>query len=378
MVYYHFEIQHNFWEITHHFIGGITMNYYLLGKSGLRVSPLALGTMTFGTEWGWGSPEETARQIFNRYVEMGGNFIDTADLYTNGKSEELVGKFTRERHLRDNLVIATKYTFNPQPGNPNAGGNGRKNLYRALESSLKRLQTDFVDLLWVHAWDTLTPIEEVIYSLTCLVESGKVRYIGLSDFPAWVVSRAQTLAEVRGWEKISAIQMEYNLTDRSIENEFVPMVQTLGMGICVWSPLAGGFLTGKYDKNKLNASQGRLGNASIQEHPVTGAVLRNPHNWEIVEVLKSIAHEIGKTPAQVALNWITERPGVTSTIIGATKIDQLESNLTSLDFTIPKPLSDKLEQVSAKEKMTPYMFYNEDMLKMFTGGTNVNKEPEWF
>jgi aryl-alcohol dehydrogenase-like predicted oxidoreductase len=354
------------------------MNYYLLGKSGLRVAPFALGTMTFGTEWGWGSPEDTARKIFNLYVDTGGNFIDTADLYTNGTSEEMVGKFTSERRLRDNLVIATKYTFNLQPGNPNSGGNGRKNLYRAIEGSLKRLKTDYIDLLWVHAWDTLTPIDEVVHALNSLVESGTIRYIGLSDFPAWVVSRAHTLADLRGWEKISAIQMEYNLTDRSIENEYVPMVQTLGMGTCVWSPLAGGFLSGKYDKNKLSESQGRLGYTSVQSHPVAGLVLKNPRNWEIVEVLKSVAHEMDKSPAQVALNWITERPGITSTIIGATKIDQLKSNLQSLDFTIPKNLSEKLEQISARGKMTPYIFYDAAMQQNFTGGTNVIKEPVWF
>jgi aryl-alcohol dehydrogenase-like predicted oxidoreductase len=351
-------------------------NYAMLGRSGLRVSPLGLGTMTFGTEWGWGSAESVAREIFNLYLESGGNLFDTADLYTNGTSEELLGKFVRERGVRDRAVIATKFTFNPQPGNPNAGGNGRKNMLRAIEGSLKRLQTDYIDLYWVHAWDTFTPVEEVMSGLDSLVQSGKVRYIGLSDCPAWYVSRAQTLAELRGWEKIAAIQMEYNLTDRSIEFEYVPMVQELGIGINVWSPLAGGLLTGKHSKASL--AEGRLKTAQGSGNPVFDRITARPKNWEIVEVLNSVAREMGRPAAEVALNWITKRAGISSTLVGASKVEQLKSSLGALDFEIPAELSLKLEHVSAPEECTPYMFYGESMRGMVTGGATVTRENSWY
>src|SRR6202163_1042185 len=177
--------------------------YVTLGRSGLRVSPLCLGTMTFGTEWGWGSEEDTARAVFNRYLERGGNFVDTADMYTNGKSEELAGKFIKDAKVRDHVVLATKFTFNAQPGNPNAGGNGRKNIYRALEGSLRRLKMDYVDLYYLHAWDIVTPAEEVVSTLTDLVKEGKIRYYGLSDTPAWYVARVQTIAEKEGKERVA-------------------------------------------------------------------------------------------------------------------------------------------------------------------------------
>src|SRR5919198_863486 len=210
--------------------------YITLGRSGLRVSPLCLGTMTFGTEWGWGADESASRSIFNRYVEGGGNFFDTADAYTGGKSEELLGKFIADRKLRDRAVIATKFTFNTDPGNPNAGGNGRKNIYRALEGSLRRLNTDYIDLYWLHAWDTVTPVEEVVATLNDLVREGKIRHYGFSDTPAWYVAR------------------EYSLVERNIEREHIPVAQELGLGICPWSPLASGFLTGKYKRQGNDGS----------------------------------------------------------------------------------------------------------------------------
>src|ERR1700730_4337189 len=222
--------------------------YVTLGRSGLRVSPLCLGTMTFGTEWGWGSEEDAARAVFTGYLERGGNFVDTADMYTNGKSEELVGKFIKDAKVRDQVVLATKFTFNAQPENPNAGGNGRKNMYRAIEGSLRRLQTDYIDLFWMHAWDMITPVEEVVASLDTLVKAGKVRYIGFSDVPAWYVARAQTLAEQLGRERIAALQLEYSLVERNIEREHIPAALELGIAILSWSPLAGGFLFGKKKK----------------------------------------------------------------------------------------------------------------------------------
>jgi aryl-alcohol dehydrogenase-like predicted oxidoreductase len=328
--------------------------------------------MTFGTEWGWGSPSDTAKQILDRYLEAGGNFIDTADMYTNGKSEELLGQFLAGR--RDRVVLATKYTFNAFPGDPNAGGNSRKNLMRAVEGSLRRLQTDYIDLFWVHAWDTMTPVEEVMYGLDTLVRQGKIRYIGLSDTPAWYLSRAQTLAELRGWEKVAALQLEYSLVERNIEREHVPAALHLGMGICPWSPLAGGLLSGKYTRD--GQGQGRLAITKDSGNPVF--MKFSERNFDIVDALLSVSKEIGKSPAQVALNWITKRPGVTSTLIGATKIDQLESNLTALDFDIPEALSRRLDEASRPDPGFPYVFFTPAMQTMVTGGATVSAEPRWF
>ncbi len=351
------------------------MNYHLLGRTGLRVSPLALGTMTFGKEWGWGSSEDTAREIFNAYIAAGGNFVDTADMYTNGTSEQLLGKFINERKLRDQVVLATKYSFGAAPGDPNAGGNSRKNCLRAVEGSLARLGTDYIDVYWVHAWDTLTPVEEVMHSLNSLVESGKVRYIGLSDCPAWYVSRAQTLAELRGWERVAAIQMEYNLVERAIEHEYVPMARELGIGICVWSPLAGGLLSGKYNRHSLG--EGRLKTAQGSGNPVFDRIASNPRNWEIAEVLNEVAAAAGQPAAAVALNWIAKRPGVTSVLLGATKLEQLRSNVAALDFELAPELVARLEEASRPEAVTPYMFFGETMQQMQTNGTTVTRQPAW-
>ena len=199
--------------------------YTTLGRTGLRVSPLCLGTMTFGTEWGFGAEEAVSNEMFDHYIDAGGNFLDTADGYTNGHSEELVGKFVGDRKLRDFAVIATKFTFGAQPKNPNAGGNGRKNIYRALEGSLRRLKTDYIDLYYLHAWDIVTPVDEVVSTLNDLVREGKIRYYGFSDTPAWYVARAQTLAEKEGKERIATLQLEYSLIERNIEREHVPVTQ---------------------------------------------------------------------------------------------------------------------------------------------------------
>ena len=278
-------------------------DYSTLGRSGLRVSPLCLGTMTFGTEWGWGAEESVSRSLFGRYVEQGGNFIDTADGYTGGKSEEMVGKFIADRALRDRVVLATKFTFNAEPGNPNAGGNGRKNIYRALHGSLRRLKTDYIDLYWLHAWDTITPVEEVVSTLNDLVREGKIRHYGFSDTPAWYGARAYTLAEKEGKDRLIALQLEYSLVERSIEREHIPAAQELGLGICPWSPLASGFLTGKY-KRQGNDGQGdgRLEKTRDSQNPT---LLRfNQRNWEILDILLEISRQIGRPAAQVALNWV--------------------------------------------------------------------------
>ncbi|MDX6497954.1 MAG: hypothetical protein QOG23_1214 [Blastocatellia bacterium] len=343
-------------------------DYITLGRSGLRVSPLCLGTMTFGTEWGWGAEEKTAREVFDRYVEAGGNFVDTADLYTGGHSEELLGKFISERGLRDRVVLATKFTFNGDAGNPNAGGNGRKNIYRALEGSLRRLQTDYIDLYWLHAWDTVTPVEEVISTLNDLVRAGKIRHYGFSDTPAWYVSRAQTLAEKEGKERLVALQLEYSLVERHIEREHIPAAQELGLGITPWSPLAGGFLSGKYRRHEnTGVGEGRL--EIIKDNPAFNQF--KERNWGILDELLTVADEISKSPAQVALNWVATQPGITSTIIGATKMAQLDDNLKSIEFEIPSNLRKQLDDLSALEPAHPYKIFNPEMQGMISGGTRV-------
>lgn len=345
--------------------------YITLGRSGLRISPLCLGTMTFGTEWGWGSEENVSRSVFDGYVDAGGNFVDSADAYTGGHSEELVGKFIADRKLRDRIVLATKFTFNAEPGNPNAGGNGRKNIYRALEGSLRRLRTDYIDLYWLHAWDTVTPAEEVVATLNDLVREGKIRHYGLSDTPAWYVARAYTLAEKESKERPIALQLEYSLVERNIEREHIPVAQELGLGICPWSPLASGFLTGKYKRQGEDGSgDGRLEKTKDSGNPT---LMRfNPQNWRVLDVLLEVAKEVGRQPALVALNWVATQPGISSTIIGASKLAQLHDNLSSIEFTIPAELRRRLNEASAIASIHPYMFFESFIQGMISGGTAID------
>jgi aryl-alcohol dehydrogenase-like predicted oxidoreductase len=345
--------------------------YVTLGRSGLRVSPLCLGTMTFGTEWGWGADEESSRAIFNRYLEKGGNFVDTADGYTNGKSEELVGKFIKDAKVRDEVVLATKFTFNAQPNNPNAGGNGRKNIYRAIEGSLRRLQTDYIDLYWMHVWDKITPMEEVLATLDTLVKAGKVRHVGFSDVPAWYAARAYTLAEQQSLERIVALQLEYSLIERHIEREHIPAAQELGLGVCPWSPLANGLLAGKYKgEGKPGSPQGRL---DIQKAAGSALFERfTERNWKIVDVLLDVSKEMGRPAAEVALNWVATQPGVTSTILGMTKLAQLESNLASLDFEIPENLRARLDKATELDPTAhPYVFFGPKLQARVRGNSAV-------
>jgi aryl-alcohol dehydrogenase-like predicted oxidoreductase len=348
--------------------------YYTLGRTGLRVSRLALGAMTFGTDWGWGTDKEGARQLFNRYVEAGGNVVDTADLYTNGASEEWVGEFIRERQLRDRIVLSTKFSYSAQPDNPNAGGNGRKNILRAVEGSLRRLGTDYIDLYLLHTWDMLTPVDEVMRTFDDLVRSGKVRHVGLSDVPAWYASRAQAIAEFRGYEPVSALQMEYSLVERSIENEFIPLGAAHGMGVMAWSPLASGLLSGKYRPSQ----GGRFGEGRLQ----TVAGTTNPafaklteRNFAIVAELEAVAAEVGRPMAQVALNWVANRPGVATVILGATKLSQLEDNLEALHFEIPASLRQRLDAASAPLSTFPYSFFTPGMQAMIAGTSIVGGKP---
>jgi len=346
-------------------------DFITLGRSGLIVSPFCLGTMTFGN-YRWGSSDEESRRIFDRYVEDGGNFVDVADVYSDGKSEEVLGHFIADSNLRDKMVVATKFTFNPQEGNPNAGGNGRKNIYRALEGSLRRLNTDYVDLYWMHVWDTITPVEEVVHTLSTLVRSGKIRYYAFSDVPAWYAARAVTLAEERGLEPPIALQLEYSLIERNIEREHVPAAQELGLGICPWSPLASGFLAGKYTREGASSSKGsRLHVLKDSDNPVFQKFTER--NFKVADVLQEVAKQMGRSAAQVALNWVATQPGVTSTIIGATKIKQLEDNLAALSFEIPAELRKKLDDASALEPAHPYMFFDGVLQDRIRGGVKVRQ-----
>jgi len=346
--------------------------YITLGHSGLRVSPLALGTMTFGNDR-WGSEDAESRRIFDTYVEQGGNFVDVADVYAEGKSEEVLGRFLAERKLHDRLVIATKFSFNAQEGNPNAGGNGRKNIYRALEGSLRRLKVDFVDMYWMHVWDTITPVEEVVHTLTDLVRAGRIRYYGFSDVPAWYAARAFTFAEQQALERPIALQLEYSLVERNIEREHIPLARELGLGVCPWSPLASGFLAGKYTREggAASAKGSRLEVLKESNNPVFNKF--TDRNWAILDALKEVAKKLGRSPAEVALNWVASQPGVTSTIIGATSLKQLESNLASITFEVPAELRSRLDEPSRIESAHPYMFFEEVLQDRVRGGVKVRK-----
>jgi aryl-alcohol dehydrogenase-like predicted oxidoreductase len=312
------------------------MRYKLLGNSGLRVSELCLGTMTFGEDWGWGSDKEESRAVFQAFAEAGGNFLDTANIYTNGTSETLVGEFVKGD--REKWVIATKYSLNTRPGDVNACGNHRKNLFQAVEASLKRLGTDYIDLLWLHLWDSLTPIEEVMRAFDDLVRMGKVLYIGISDSPAWIVSQGNTLATLRGWTPFIGLQIEYSLKERTPERELLPMAKALNIGVTAWSPLGGGVLTGKY--NQPNPVDGRL---SMTDQPFQIF----DRDLKIAETVLEIAREIEKSPAQVALNWLRNRPNAVIPIIGARKLSQLQDNLACVDFNLTGEQLQRLDNISA-------------------------------
>jgi len=345
--------------------------YYTLGRTGLRVSRLSLGAMTFGTEWGWGSDKEAARRIFDTYLARGGNFIDTADVYTNGTSESWLGEFVRDAKARDQVVLASKYTFNLGDRNANGGGNGRKNLLRAVEGSLERLGTDYLDVYYVHAWDQITPAEEVMRTMDDLVRSGKVRHVGLSDVPAWYAARAQTLAEWRGYEPVSALQLQYSLVERNIEHEHVRVATELGMGITVWSPLASGLLSGRYRRDAN--PDGRL--AAMKDNGNPAFQHLNERNWAIVDALEQVAREVDRPAAQVALNWVANRPGVASVIVGASRPEQLDANLGALDFELPKALADRLDEASRPAMPFPYYFFTNAMQGMLYGGATVGDKP---
>src|SRR5271166_4982666 len=274
------------------------MNYRLLGHSGLRVSELCLGTMTFGEDWGWGAPREEARKIYDAFREEGGNFIDTANLYTQGTSETFLGEFFSDH--RDSVVLATKYTNALPTADPNASGNQRKNMMQAVEASLRRLKTDYIDLYWLHIWDQLTPVEEVMRAFDDLVRKGKVLYVGVSDAPAWWIAQANTLAELRGWTRFIGLQIEYSLIERTVERELNPMAQAFKLGLVGWSPLAGGLLSGKYHSG--GAAGGRFSTEMGRGFMRTG---ERPDR--IVAALQRASQQVGRSLAQVALAWLRYR-----------------------------------------------------------------------
>jgi aryl-alcohol dehydrogenase-like predicted oxidoreductase len=317
------------------------MRYKLLGKSGLRVSELCLGTMTFGDDWGWGAPKDESRKMFEIFVQAGGNFIDTANNYTNGTSEKFIGEFMNQD--RDHFVIATKYTLNEFATDPNFGGNHRKNMRRSVEGSLKRLQTDHIDLLWLHMWDGMTPVEEVMRALDDLVRLGKVLYVGISDTPAWVVAQANTLADLRGWSRFVAYQGEYSLASRAPERDILPMTQAMGMTYLAWGLLEGGELTGKY-----NAPSDEPRRSTDTSERVK----------KIASVLMDLAAETGHTPSQVAINWARQRPDSIIPILGARSEKQLRDNLGCLDFELSPEQVSRLNEASPIDLGFPHSFLN--------------------
>ncbi|MBC8140385.1 MAG: aldo/keto reductase [Armatimonadetes bacterium] len=342
------------------------MRYKLLGRSGLRVSEMCLGTMTFGEDWGWGASRDESKAQYDAFTEAGGNFVDTANLYTNGSSEKLVGEFVKAD--RERIVLATKYTMGVlRPGDPNGNGNHRKNLVQSVHNSLKRLDTDYVDLLWVHAYDLLTPVDEMMRALDDLVTQGKVLYIGVSDAPAWIVSQANTLADWRGWTPFTALQIEYSLLQRTVESDLLPMARAFDLAVTPWSPLAGGVLTGKYNKPREDGQESRY--AEGEKSPYI-----NDKNLQIAQLVVDIAGEVGASPAQVALAWLLEKgrhhDGVMIPIVGARKTAQLTDNLGALDVRLTDEQIARLNDISAYPLPFPQSFVNDDRVNTIVyGGT---------
>ena len=343
------------------------MRYKLLGKSGLRVSELCLGGMTFGEDWGSmlpGASKEEAKKIFDLFVSKGGNFIDTANVYQNGTSEKYVGEFISSE--RERFVVATKYTLTTNPDDPNASGNHRKNLVQSVDASLKRLNTHYIDLLWVHIWDPMTPIEEVMRSLDDLIRSGKILYIGISDVPAWVVSNANAIADLRSWSSFIGLQIMYNLIERSAERELLPMASALDIGVTVWSPLGGGVLSGKY--NKQNTEEQKRFN---DNNPMSASFV-NERNISIATEVQTIAKEITKTPSQVALNWIRQQQkdkAVIIPIVGARTEVQVKDNLGCLDFELTREQLKRLDEKSKIQLGFPHDFMSEAARIFLYGNT---------
>lgn len=333
------------------------MKYKLLGRSGLRVSELCLGTMTFGKEWGWGSTKDESREVYDMFVQAGGNFVDTANLYTNGTSEEYVGEFSRSE--RERMVLATKYTLSMDKSDPNKSGNHRKNMVQAVDASLKRLKTDYIDLYWLHAWDYLTPVDEVMRALDDLIRAGKVLYIGISDTPAWIVSRANTLAELMGWTQFVGLQIKYSLIDRTVERELLPMARSFDMTVTPWATVGSGLLTGKLTRPELIAKRGdhRLSNTEAGKGNLVDK------NITIAKELDRVADEIGRSSSQTAINWVRQQPGNIIPILGARNGEQLKDNLGCLNFELTAEQIGQLNEISHIDLGFPHDFLKEKNIK---------------
>lgn len=322
------------------------MRYKLLGRSGLRVSELCLGTMTFGDDWGWGATKEVSREMFDAFVDAGGNFIDTANNYTNGTSETFVGEFIASDP--DRFVVATKYTLSERQEDPNFGGNHRKNMFRSVEGSLRRINTDHIDLLWLHMWDGVTPVEEVMRALDDLVRAGKVLYVGISDTPAWVVSQANTIADLRGWSRFVAYQGEYSLASRAPERDIMPMTRALEMAFTPWGILEGGEMTGKYNTPSTEPKRSKD---------------TSPRIKSLATELMSLAEEIGRTPSQIAINWVRQQPYLVIPIIGARSKKHLIDNMACLDFELTAEQMARLSDASPIDLGFPHSFLSSDHVR---------------
>lgn len=341
------------------------LNHYVtLGRSGLRVSPYCLGTMTFGEDFGWGASPEESFAMLDEYRSRGGNFVDTANIYTAGHSEQIIGDYLQQKKVRrDEIVLSTKFYCNLFPGDPNGGGAGRKALIQQCEASLNRLQSDYIDIYWLHNWDRAAPIEETLRGLDDLVTAGKIRYVGFSDIPAWKTAEAQTIARFRGWAPIIALQLEYSLLERTSEGELIPMAQAMGMGVMPWSPLKSGFLSGKFRR-------GSEGNVDTKRTNMVG--VPSAADYGIIEAVVDVASELGLSPASVALAWVRSQVGVSSTLIGARRLDQLKANLDSLEVTLSAEQMSKLDDVS-KPKLNFPAENNETLAPMLAfPGTTVD------
>jgi len=326
------------------------MQYKLLGRSGLKVSELCLGTMGFGTEAGWGADKDASFAIMDAFANAGGNFIDTANIYKLGTSEKIIGEFVSARD-RDFFVIATKYSLKDNNTNPNASGNNRKNMMRSVEGSLKRLQTDFIDVLYLHIWDDLTPIDEVLRGIDDLIKQGKVNYAAISDTPAWVVAKGNTMAELMGWSQFIALQVEYSLLQRSPERDLIPMANHFGMTVTPWAPLAGGALTGKY----LRGDTGRIKAESNR---------RDENSTRITKEVIAIAEKLGVEPGHVALQWTRQQGFGCIPIVGATKLEQLQNNLKSIELVIPDEDIQRLNDASEIDLGFPNKFFKEEGVRL--------------
>lgn len=344
-------------------------DYVTLGASGLRVSPLCLGAMTFGEEWGVvGTNTEESLDVLSAYLDRGGNFLDTANAYTKGHSEKIIGDYFADHPAkRDRTVIATKFCGNMHPGDPNGGGAGRKAILHQVEDSLRRLQTDYIDLLWVHFWDRHTPLGETMRTLDDLVRQGKVRHIGFSDHPAWVCVEAVSIARQLNLEPLIALQIEYSLLQRTPEDDLLPMAQHMGLGVTPWSPLRGGVLSGKYTRDGRPSPE--------TTRAAVDSPYLNEHTYALLDVMREVGQEVGieggASPAQIALNWVQSNPAVTSTIIGAKRLSQLEDNLGAVSFSLSDEQRARLEAACAYDRHFPHNFLDR-ITPAIQNGTTVN------